>query len=75
MANHIDDFNAYKLAVDTALENKAPLEHTHSIGEVDGLEDLLDSKLGEIDCYTKEEMDTILATKEDITHTHEEHYT
>jgi hypothetical protein len=75
LANHIDDFNAYKSVVDTALENKAPLEHTHSIGEVDGLEDLLDSKLGEIDCYTKEEMDTILATKEDITHTHEEHYT
>ena len=75
LANHIEDFNTYKSEIDTALENKAPLEHTHSIGDVDGLEDLLDSKLEAIDCYTKEEMDTILATKEDTTHTHEEHYT
>ena len=75
LANHIEDFNAYKSGVDTALENKASLEHTHSIGDVDGLENLLDSKLDAIDCYTKEEMDTILATKEDITHAHEEHYT
>ena len=75
LADHIEEFNAYKSEINTALANKSEIGHPHSIGDVEGLEDLLDSKLGDIDCYTKEEMDTILATKEDITHTHEEHYT
>ena len=75
LADHIEEFNTYKSEINTALANKSEIGHPHSIGDVEGLEDLLDSKLGAIDCYTKEEMDTILATKEDITHTHEEHYT
>ena len=75
LANHIEDFNAYKSEVNIALANKAENDHPHSIGDINGLEDLLDSKLDAVDCYTKEEMDTILSTKEDITHTHEEHYT
>jgi hypothetical protein len=69
-----DDAN-FAATVTTSLANKAPLVHTHVIGDTTGLQAALDAKAASVHThddryYTEAEVDAALATKAATVHTH-----
>lgn len=64
MGGTVDLSNYYnKGEIDQKFEESAPNEHTHEIGDVNGLQTALDGKANASDVYTKNETDGKLNTK------------
>ena len=63
-----------KSEVNNLLNQKANIEHTHDISEIDKLQEELEKKALKSDVYTKKEIEEQMAGKSDKDHLHDDRY-
>ena len=65
---------ATKTELSQGLASKANINHNHEISQVNGLQDILDSKINTDIAATKEELRQGLQSKSDVNHKHDDDY-